>query len=124
AARAVIGVVAAAFEEGVVVDVAGDVVGAGAGADILEIGDGVAAPARILGRQSGQVDRRRGRAGEDQSVHAQAAVERVVAEPSLDGIGVAVTGQDVGVRAADQVLDAAQGGDRAAGDGGGAVQRV
>ena len=58
------------------------------------------------------------------SVHAHAAVEGVVAEAALDDVGVGVTGQGVVVRAAGQVLDAAQGGDRQTADGGGAVRRA
>src|SRR6185503_4129596 len=55
---------------------------------------------------------------------ARAAVEYVVAEASLDGVVVGIAGQGVGVRAAGQVLDAAQGGDRPADNGGGCVHRA
>ena len=123
-ARAVIGVGAAAFEEDVVVAVAGDVVGAGAGADVLEAGDGVAAQPVFWAVSVARLTVTAVAPREGQRVHAHAAVEGVVAEAALDDVGVGVAGQGVGARAAEQVLDAAQGGDRHAADGGGRVRRA
>ena len=61
-ARAVVGVGAAAVEEDVVVAVAGDVVGARAGADVLEAGDGVVAARRWLGGRVARLTVTAGRA--------------------------------------------------------------